>query len=132
MVYGYINEHGCLTSREVTDDEAKKLNKIWKPVVEIQQSALQSDDEDYVIKLQPYDAGDKIDFHYIKTFDKTKIKNQILALEAELAATDYQVIKCYEASLVGAAMPYDVVALTSSRQLKRDQINQLQTRIENA
>lgn len=132
MIYGYINEHGCLTSREVTEEEAKKLDKIWKPVADIQESELQSDDEDYFIKLQPYDAGDKIKFRYVKTFDTTRLRNQIKTLEAELASTDYQVIKCYEASLLGEAMPYDVVTLTSARQLKRDKINELQIRIENA
>lgn len=51
---------------------------------------------------------------------------QISQLKAELASTDYQVIKCYESSLVGADLPYDVELLHNERQALRDKINELE------
>ena len=54
---------------------------------------------------------------------------EITALKQELAETDYQIIKCSEASLAGEAMPYDVAALHAQRQAIRDQINELEAQL---
>lgn len=51
---------------------------------------------------------------------------QIEALKYELSSTDYRVIKCMEASLLGRPMPYDVAALHAERQALRDRINALE------
>lgn len=45
-------------------------------------------------------------------------------LKAELAATDYKIIKCSEYRLAGLDMPYDVAELNGQRQALRDQINE--------
>lgn len=132
MIYGYINEFGQLTSDNFTEEDASRLSGEWKPVANIDESQLIADEENHIVKLQPYDAGDHIDFHYIKKFDHQKIKRANEQLTAELASTDYQVIKCYEASLTGAPMPYDVNTLVSSRQAIRDQINQNELILSNA
>lgn len=47
-------------------------------------------------------------------------------LKKQLAETDYKVIKCSEAQLTGATMPYDVEAVTAERQEIRDEINRLE------
>ncbi len=47
-------------------------------------------------------------------------------LKKQLDGTDYKVIKCYEASLVGADAPYDVNELHQERQEIRDEINRLE------
>lgn len=47
-------------------------------------------------------------------------------LKNKLTGTDYKVIKCYEASLVGGETPYDVKALHAERQEIRDEINRLE------
>ena len=47
-------------------------------------------------------------------------------LKAELAATDYQIIKCSECQLLGQPMPYDVAELHAQRQAIRDEINALE------
>lgn len=60
----------------------------------------------------------------------SKILDRIEALVAELAETDYQVIKCYEAALLGSEMPYDTSVLVSERQIKRDEINRLQEMLD--
>ena len=53
-------------------------------------------------------------------------EQEIAALKHELSTTDYRVIKCAEASLLGAPMPYDVAALHAERQALRDRINALE------
>lgn len=45
--------------------------------------------------------------------------------KAQIAETDYKIIKCSEAQLIGAPMPYDVEALHAERQALRDEINKL-------
>ena len=53
-------------------------------------------------------------------------EERISALKDELAATDYQIIKCSEYQLAGQALPYDLAALHAQRQGLRDQINELE------
>lgn len=51
---------------------------------------------------------------------------EITRLKAELASTDYQIIKCSECQLLGQPMPYDVAELHEQRQAIRDKINKLE------
>lgn len=51
---------------------------------------------------------------------------EIEKLKAQLASTDYKVIKCSEAQMAGEELPYDIVALHAERQALRDQINELE------
>jgi len=52
--------------------------------------------------------------------------DEIVQLKAQLAASDYKIIKCSEAQLVGASLPYDIQALHTERQAIRDRINELE------
>ena len=54
---------------------------------------------------------------------------QIATLKEGLSATDYKIIKCSEAQLVGEELPYNVTELHTERQALRDQINQLEALI---
>ena len=54
------------------------------------------------------------------------VEEQIAELKAQLEATDYKVIKCSEAQMAGAEMPYDITVLHAERQALRDQINALE------
>jgi hypothetical protein len=58
--------------------------------------------------------------------DTEMIQNQINELEIQLSATDYKVTKCWEYSLVGEELPYDIATLHAERQAIRDEINRLQ------
>lgn len=51
---------------------------------------------------------------------------EIERLKSELQESDYKVIKCAEAMVVGAEMPYDVASLHKVRQALRDKINELE------
>lgn len=129
-MYGYM-ENGFLRARDVEQGQAQNLSSEWKPVDEIDESKTISEDEDYTIRLVPYDNGNRISFKYEKVVNTTKIQGEIDAIKAELSETDYQVIKCYEASLVGEELPYDIKALHTERDLKRAKINTLETNLLN-
>lgn len=128
--YGYI-ANGFLRAREVEQGQAQNLSSEWKPVDDIDESKTISDDDNYTIRLVPYDNGNRISFNYEKVVNTTKIQGEIDAIKAELSETDYQVIKCYEASLVGEELPYDIKALHEDRNEKRAQINALETNLTN-
>ena len=51
---------------------------------------------------------------------------EVSRLKAEIAATDYQIIKCSECQLLGKDMPYDVAELHEQRQAIRDEINAME------
>lgn len=63
----------------------------------------------------------------IETDSPALITERINALKAELSATDYQVLKCYESSLTGTPSPYDLTDLTTARSTLRTEINTLYT-----
>jgi hypothetical protein len=48
------------------------------------------------------------------------------ALELRLSKSDYKVIKCYEYSLAGLDLPYDIEALHAERESIREEIRQLE------
>lgn len=49
-------------------------------------------------------------------------------LHRNLNESDYKIIKCYEAQLLGLQMPYDVQALIAQRNEWREQITALQAK----
>lgn len=53
-------------------------------------------------------------------------QEQIKALKEKLASTDYQIIKCYEYSLAGLELPYDITFLHEEREAIREQIRELE------
>lgn len=107
-------------------EQARALSKDWKPVDPIDEAQMVSDDENYIIVPHPYDAGDHIAYRYERKRDKQRTRAEIQALKDSLAASDYKVAKCYEATLTGAEMPYDVNSLIRERQAARDRINALE------
>lgn len=55
---------------------------------------------------------------------------EIEQLKAQLAESDYKVIKCAEAQLLGIEMPYDVEVLHSERQSLRNRINKIEEELK--
>lgn len=118
--------NGKIIEREVSEEEqAKALSEIWKPVDFINDDIMASAKEGETIFPQPYDAGDHIAYRYVRMKDKQHIRAQIASLKEELAASDYKITKCYEATLLGAELPYDIQELHQQRQELRDRINAL-------
>jgi hypothetical protein len=58
-----------------------------------------------------------------------KKEHRIPELKKLLEETDYRVVKCYEAQLLGEQMPYDLQQLLAQRKAWRDEINQLEFEI---
>ncbi len=149
--YGYINEDGYLVSKILEDyvekyyeDEKIKERIIsiedqisslvgWKPVDSVDEDKLQCP-ENYSVRIIPYDAGDKISYRYEQKFNAKIVQKRISDLKESLTSTDssigdYRITKCYEASLIGMDMPYNVADLHQARQAVRDEINQLESLI---
>lgn len=118
---------GRLVTRVVSEEEQiASLDPIWKPVQEVDESIMASATGYEVVVPTPYDAGDHIAFSYERVKDTQRIRREIEANKASLAASDYKVIKCYEASLLGLPLPYDLEAFHSEREAQRAKINRLE------
>lgn len=59
----------------------------------------------------------------------SQVTAQIDGLKAQIAASDYKVIKTYEYTLLGEQTEYDMQAVHVERQALRDQINTLETQL---
>lgn len=122
---------GYLQSVEVEETQVKCFFAAgWKPVESIENAKLVCD-EGYIVRVIPYDDGDKIAYKYEIVFDVQKLRRDIEANKEALTASDYKIIKCYEASLLGDPLPYDIESLHVERQGIRDKINELETTIIN-
>lgn len=151
--YGYINENGCLTSKfleeyteKYRDEESGEIKERvvsieeqvdsligWKPVDLIDETQFECA-QYYSVSFSPYDAGDRIGYIYNTIFDTKMVKEKISSLKKMLTSTDsnigdYRITKCYEASLIGLDMPYNIADLHKARQAVRDEINQLESLI---
>jgi len=123
------NKDGQLTTVTISiEEQIQSLPSFWKPVDSIDNSMMLVE-EDYVIVPEPYDAGDRISFHYIKKFDKKKIKKEIQSCKDALTASDYKVIKCYENFMLNQPLPYDLSKISIERQSLRDKINDLEIKL---
>jgi hypothetical protein len=153
MIYGII-EDGVLKTQDVVErkerrpvikkgqtviqefvisveDQVKVLSESgWKPVDMIDETKLECEDG-FAIRMAAVEYEDHIGFDYEKVIDQPYYRRKIQELKDELSSSDYKVIKCYEAYLVGEPMPYNAQELHSSRQSLRDSINALEDMIDN-
>lgn len=123
----HLDKDGNEVSEIVTvEQQVAQLSEEWKPVDVINEERMTTDDDDYVVIPVPYDAGERITYDYVRKFDKQKVQADIQALKDSLSESDYKITKCYEASLLGTELPYDIAELHAQRQAERDEINQLE------
>ena len=108
------------------EEQVAALSEEWKPVERISDFMLESTNPYEVVIPVPYDAGTHIAYDYQKRFDVQQVKTEIQGLKDALTSSDYKVSKCYEASLLGNILPYDIEFLHEERQAQRDQINYLE------
>ena len=121
--YGFI-ENGVLYTKELTEEERGNYPD-FLPVDEIDYSKTATD-KGYIIELQPYVNDGRISYNYIRKFDTQAVRTKIQALKDILVEGDYKITKCYEASLLGAPLPYVIKELHAARQSIRDKINELE------
>ena len=55
----------------------------------------------------------------------------IESLKSELQESDYKVIKCAEAICLNVELPYNMTELHNERQALRDNINELESEVQN-
>ena len=99
------------------------LENGWKPVEEIDTTQLECSKEFYSTLVEPIEKEETIGFIYTKRLDKRLVSNEIDKQKAILSNEDYKITKCYEASLLGMSLPYDIASLHSQREEKRQIIN---------
>lgn len=99
------------------------------------------DDFQIIHKLVPYEMNYS-EKHYAMACEKAyngevtveeieePIFQQIQSLKASLSSTDYKIIKCSEAQLLGEELSYDIASLHAERQVLRDKINELEQQLE--
>lgn len=120
-------ESGEIETKVITvEDQIKDLPPGWKPLERIDEKCMSASKEGYVVSAIPYDAGETISYHYEMVPDFQAMRVRLANLKEQLASSDYRVVKCYEASLIGDPLPYDITELHISRQKIRDQINNLE------
>lgn len=71
-----------------------------------------------------YYIDGEVECRYVLSSDL--IETEIDQLKKELSATDYIVIKSYEATMAGLPVEYDMTEIHASRQAIRDEINHLE------
>lgn len=85
-------------------------------------------DGEVVVDSYKEENGKLVQYWEVK-IDSVYIQKKIDNLKEVLSSSDYKVIKCQEASLIGEQMPYDVDELHKERQSIRDEINRLESLI---
>lgn len=58
--------------------------------------------------------------------EKDKAEERINELKTWLDETDYKIIKCYEASMLGQELPYNLESLVQERNSWREEIRELE------
>lgn len=126
----YTDGSGQRRKRVITEDEQiAELSSVWKPVDPIDQTQIDGAEDGYVVIPVPYDDGDHIAYNYVLRRDTQAVRAEIQALKDSLSDSDYKITKCYEASLLGEPLPYDIASLHTQRQEQRDRINELEATI---
>lgn len=146
-LYGKFNDNGFLEIDEITekkifvreengeycektltiDEQIEQYEKKgWKPVDELNFPDIHCNEFETIVDI-PFDAGDKISFKYEKKLDKAKINYKISELKQQLSDSDYKITKCYEATIIGNELPYNIETLHEERQKIRDEINRLES-----
>lgn len=122
-----------IVSRKTAEDKYKKSIDLYSDYKNFESIKYNGEELGKLDRLEPYYEEDNDNvyqkFRIVKN-DPCLVKDKIALLKQQLLETDYQVMKCYEASLNNSEMPYDIELLTKDRQTKRDEINRLEALIK--
>lgn len=111
----------------VNENDKKRLKKLRKEfpyrVIRTKPPTLSEGDD----VIESFELKDKKAVqHYKVVRDVAYYQRKIDDLKLKLSSTDYKITKCYEYSLVGKELPYDIVALHEEKQSYRDEIKSLE------
>lgn len=122
-----ISENATRKAQEEKVRQERYLNDGFLPFVTSEQPEAESEKQKVVSALFIQDGKviqlwkiEKNEVYFQRLIDKAK---------EDLASTDYKVLKCYEASLAGESLPYDIQQLHGERQALRDEINLLEAAV---
>jgi hypothetical protein len=73
--------------------------------------------------------SDKFLIHNPKVKEIMADSRTLKAYENKLTETDYKVIKCYEYSLIGLELPYDMEEVHAEREAIREKIRELEEKL---
>ena len=115
--------------QEIVENLEKQVKKFARLIEDGFVEFIYSDEpeiiEGQVLELSYSLRNGKVHRNQNIAVDKKHFENKVENLKKELESSDYKIIKCYEASLVGGVMPYDVITLTSEREAIRGKINNI-------
>ncbi len=79
------------------------------------------------VELRYRTEGDRVVRYRERVSNSPKmVKRRIKQLTAQLASSDYKIIKCHEQSMVGDDIEYDIEELHQEREQIREQIRELE------
>lgn len=119
----------------IEDEFSKRIDKLgeFKDLVEEPSSDKDLGELDVLLPVYRQDrkSGKVIRSWKVEKNSISLVLNKIDNLKKNLTKSDVKLNKCLEAQLLGTEMPYDVKSLISERQAHRDEINRLETLLEN-
>jgi len=126
MKFYYQLENNRITAWLTQKPEDEYISEFLE--VELQESP-----EEVIFGAHSIANGELVFLDFTKEEKDKQIRNnkiqKINELKLKLNETDYQVIKCYEASLLNEEMPYNLQELLAQRKAWREQINALEFEI---
>lgn len=119
----------------IEDEFSKRIDKLgeFKDLVEEPSSDKDLGELDILLPVYRQDrkSGKVIRSWKVEKNSISLVLNKINNLKKNLTKSDVKLNKCLEAQLLGTEIPYDVKSLISERQAQRDEINRLETLLEN-
>ena len=130
MELAKIDNEGMIDVRFCDPNNGVKManlrNSGFINIVSSKQPTVQ--DGEVAVDSYKEENGKLVQYWEVKV-DSVYTQKKIDNLKEVLSSSDYKVIKCQEASLIGEQMPYDVDELHKERQSIRDEINRLESLI---
>ena len=130
MELAKIDNEGMIDVRFCDPNNGVKMANLRNSGVLNLVSSIQPTVQDGEVAVDSYkeENGKLVQYWEVKV-DSVYTQKKIDNLKEVLSSSDYKVIKCQEASLIGEQMPYDVDELHKERQSIRDEINRLESLI---
>lgn len=130
MELAKIDNEGMIDVRFCSPNNGVKMANLRNAGFLDYVSSIQPTVQDGEVAVDSYkeENGKLVQYWEVKV-DSVYIQKKIDNLKEVLSSSDYKVIKCQEASLIGKQMPYDVDELHKERQSIRDEINRLESLI---
>jgi hypothetical protein len=125
MYYIFQNDNNfgfkCDDIHEIIETDVLISDEIYQQFFEVQSNGIS-------LRIKDINGTtfEEIFEEYVPVVEETKAEKMI-RLKNRLLETDHMVVECYEHSMLGLEMPYDIVALHEERQEIKNEIENLQS-----